>query len=349
MVMNVSTSTRLLMSGPTQTLNRLQGELLDRQRELSSGRNADTGLKNGYQVSVSVQLQSRIDQSEARQALNSQVAQRYEIAQSALTTLSDVAHEMVASALGARTSEGGADLIRKQSFNALNDLSNMLNTKSGAIYVFGGHRTDKPPMANFDATSSAATAINTAFTTRFGFAPDDAAASTITDTAMLDFLNTDFATLFEPAGWSASWSSAEGDAPSYLVKAGETVSSGITSNDAAFRNLAMGYAMLSSFANDTLSPDTLTALVDRATALVNGGIGQIANVESQMGVAQERVVRANENLARNVIIDSAAWASRESVDPYDTSVRLNTILTSIETSYALTSRLQGLSLLNFLR
>ena len=38
----------------------------------------------------------------------------------------------------------------------------------------------------------------------------------------------------------------------------------------------------------------------------------------------------------------------ESVDPYEASTRVTTLLTQIETSYAMTARIQQLSLLDYL-
>ena len=38
----------------------------------------------------------------------------------------------------------------------------------------------------------------------------------------------------------------------------------------------------------------------------------------------------------------------EAVDPYEASTRVSTLMTQIETSYALTARIQRLSLLNYL-
>ena len=41
-------------------------------------------------------------------------------------------------------------------------------------------------------------------------------------------------------------------------------------------------------------------------------------------------------------------ADLEAVDPYETSIELNTLLTQIETSYSITSRIQQLSIMRFL-
>ena len=58
---------------------------------------------------------------------------------------------------------------------------------------------------------------------------------------------------------------------------------------------------------------------------------------------------ANDRMsAQKDVIDDADRNALESVDPYEASTRVNTLLTQIETSYALTARIQQLSLLDYL-
>ena len=59
-----------------------------------------------------------------------------------------------------------------------------------------------------DPASPAKLAVAAAFQARFGFAQGDPAASSISAADMQDFLDNDFAALFDDPAWSTNWSTA---------------------------------------------------------------------------------------------------------------------------------------------
>ena len=112
------------------------------------------------------------------------------------------------------------------------------------------------------------------------------------------------------------------------------------------RKLAMAAATISDLFDSNLSAAGKQALIDRAVGLVGEAISDLAELQSQTGIVEKRVTRRQRPHRRCRPTCSSATSSRlEGVDPYEASTRVTDLLSHIETSYALTARIQQLSLL----
>ena len=90
------------------------------------------------------------------------------------------------------------------------------------------------------------------------------------------------------------------------------------------------------------------ALVERALDLGGEAIVSIADLQSQTGVVEQRVSAANDRMKMQADLFERSIIETEGVDPYEAASRVKELLSHIETSYALTARIQQLSLLRFL-
>ena len=89
-------------------------------------------------------------------------------------------------------------------------------------------------------------------------------------------------------------------------------------------------------------------MVGRAIELVSEGLGQMANVQSETGISENRVTRATDRIKMQIDLFERNILDMEGVDPYEASTRVSSLLAQIETSYALTARIQQLSLVRFM-
>ncbi len=64
--------------------------------------------------------------------------------------------------------------------------------------------------------------------------------------------------------------------------------------------------------------------------------------------AQERIKSANDRIDIQVTLIQQHVTDLEGVDPYEATANVNALLTQIETAYALTARLQNLSLIDYI-
>ena len=95
-----------------------------------------------------------------------------------------------------------------------------------------------------------------------------------------------------------------------------------------------------------LSEPAYHAVVDEAIRLVGEGMVGLADLEGQVGVMQSRVSEATEGLESRRVLLTRAVGEMEDVDPTELSTRLSELLNQIEAAYAITARLQRISLLD---
>ncbi|RVA74563.1 flagellar hook-associated family protein, partial [Mesorhizobium sp. M7A.F.Ca.CA.001.08.2.1] len=89
-------------------------------------------------------------------------------------------------------------------------------------------------------------------------------------------------------------------------------------------------------------------VVSRSTTLVGEALSGIGQLQSETGIVQKRVSDANDRMKTQVDLFERHILDLEAVDPAEAATRVADLTQHIETSFALTARLQQLSLLNYL-
>jgi flagellar hook-associated protein 3 FlgL len=226
----------------------------------------------------------------------------------------------------------------------------MLNTTFNGASLFAGINADVKPITDYNQQPPAANAqaVASAFATAFGVPQSDPAVSSISAANMQAFLDGPFAGLFDPAAWSGTWSSASDQNVRSRISTSELIETSVNANDAAFRKLASAYTMLADLGTDKLNQNAYQAVVDTAVRAVSEAVQGITELQAGLGTAQERVKNANDRMSIQIDIMTNHIGVLEGVDPYEASNRVAGLLTQVETAYAMTARIQRLSLLNYL-
>ncbi|MEJ2123978.1 MAG: flagellin [Alphaproteobacteria bacterium] len=128
----------------------------------------------------------------------------------------------------------------------------------------------------------------------------------------------------------------------------EDVETSSNANYLGYRKLAEAYTMVADLGIENLNDLAFQAIVDTAIDMVGAATQYLAVEQGRLGTSQERVELANNRLLSQINIITGQVNDMEVVDPYDASVRVTTLLTQIETSYALTARIQKLTILNYI-
>jgi flagellin-like hook-associated protein FlgL len=71
-------------------------------------------------------------------------------------------------------------------------------------------------------------------------------------------------------------------------------------------------------------------------------------MQSKLGAVQEKVEEADERMSLQKDIFDAKIIHLEAVDPAEAKVRVDRLMTQIQTSYSLTAQLKSMSLINYL-
>lgn len=330
-------------------LMRLQSDLAKAQTEVVTGKHADVGVTLGARTGQAVALNRDIDRLNSMIDTNGLVATRLDATQEALTRLTGEAESFLSALTVSGGGESGRLIQQQNATNALETLTSVLNTSLNGEYIFAGVNTDVKPINDYGAAGSLnKTAFDAAFFGHFGFAQSDPAAVSISASDMTDFLDNVVEPMFTGSDWENNWSNATDEVITSRIALNETAETSVSANVSGVRKLAMAASLVSDLLQAPLNENAREALIERTRTLVGEAISDVQYVQAKVGLVQTRVNNANERLAMQVDIMTTNLGDLQGVDPYEASTRVNSLLTQIETSYALTARIQQLSLLDHL-
>lgn len=338
-------STAALRNAPRADIVRLQRELIDRTVEVATSRHADVGLALGAGAGRTVE--TRMDHAllETLMRSNAGALARLAQTQDALADIERTVSEMLASLVALPPGNASAGTLLIQAETSLDRLADRLNASDGGTYLFAGINTGRAPLARFDDGPRAA--VEGAFTTVFGFPPDDPAAASITPAAMRSFLANEFADLFENPAWTTDWSDASSTAIMTRIAPSERIATSATANEQAMRTVAMGLSMIAGLGFANLSQPTRDAITEEARLVLGRGVTEVVALKGRLGFAENAIDRANERMSLAADILEMTIAENEGTDPAAAKVRIDLLTTQIEMSYALTNQLARLSILNY--
>ena len=166
---------------------------------------------------------------------------------------------------------------------------------------------------------------------------------------MDDFLTNYVESQFIGAGWETNWSSASNQKITSRIALNETAETSLTANETGIRKLAMVAATISDLLSGPLGEEARNVLYDRSLTLVGEAIADIAGAQAEAGIVENRVSDASARISSQVDLFKTLIKDSEGIDPYEAATRVNDLRAQLDASYALTARLQQLSLLNYLR
>jgi flagellar hook-associated protein 3 FlgL len=338
------------------TISDAQKQLSDSQKEVTTGKYADVGTALGATTSSAVDLTSDSLRLQSLVSTNSIVETRLDSSQTALDTIASSAEKVQQILVGLGNSQESITLssAQKSVQDALDSFTSAANTSVNGEYLFSGVNTDVKPLADYNAVDSngnisdAKQAFNTAFQAQFGMSPDDEGVSTISADDMTDFLENILEPMFTGSDWTTNWSSASEDTMTSRISKSETVQSSTTADSDGFRYMGLVSVIGSEMLAGNFSTETRSAMISKATAYSGLAVSGINDERTQLGLSQQRVKDANTSLGTQKDIIDTQLGNLTGVDAYEASTRINNLQSLIETSYTLTSRLQKLSLVNYL-
>ncbi len=289
--------------------------------QVSTGRIAESYAGLGTGAKVSLDLRPQVTHAAAWQANIDSATGRLEVAQSALSSISTIAASFFAKAgalNGLNPSEAAS--IAASARVALTQVSQLLNSKNGDVYVFAGQDTANPPVPNTSASVVGAAVL----------ASDTAAAP-----------------------FSASLGAA---APAIEVGEGQRVQVGLLAN----RNTLTASAApttgsymrdilraLATLTTATAGPG-LQAMALDTQARLGSAVGAIAVESGALGDVQSSLAACRTQLGDTTIALNAQVSGAENVDLAATLTRVSLLQTRLQASYQLIAGMKNLSLSQYL-
>ena len=342
-----SVSSSAMSNAMRYSQSRMQAELLKRQKEMDTQRVADLGLALGARTSQSVTFARDLERLNTIVDSNKLISSRLSTTQDALGKLGDAAQKLLTAVSTAVGGDPGANVTRDAVKAALQSMTSIHNSSINGEYLFAGTNTDVKPINDYDATSAAKVAFDAAFNTRFPNPPTD--PNTITATQINDFITNDVMPQFFGPAWKTNWSNATDQQIVSRVSLNETTESSVSANTDGVKKLAMAATIVNELFSRNLNADTKKAVAQRAITLTGEALGSIAQTQSQAGIIEQRVTDASDRMKAQINLFEKHVIDLEGVDSYEAATRVNDLISHIQNSFALTARLQQLSLLNFLK
>ena len=331
-----------------QSVLQAQAGLAQAQTEIASGTQSDLGVFLGAEAGKSVSIKNEIDGLQGYTATNGIASTRLDTTATTLTSMVSAAQAISASLVTASSTGGSTDALQATGQSSLQALLAGLNTSVDGQYAFGGINSGVPPATTYNMTSDAKQSVDAAFSAAFGFSQTSANAATISGSDMTSFLNGSFDSQFSAANWSAKWSQASDTTISSKIAPSQSVTTSVSANATAFRQIAEAYTMLGEFTGSNMSADAKAAVVSKATTLVNSGLAALNDVQTGVGISQAAMTSADTGLSAQTTVLTNQISDMESVDPLALSTRVTALQNQLQASYELTSRLQSLSLTNYI-
>jgi flagellar hook-associated protein 3 FlgL len=327
----------------------MQIDLVKLQKEVVSGRAADTGLHLGARAGQSVGLERDIDRLKGIMESNELVQSRLSATQAGLLTIVETAQTFLSTMTAASSGAVEPTIARSEAETVIVKMAGVLNSSLNGENLFAGINTDVQPFADFfEAGSPARTAIEDAFNTHFGFTYDSVAANAVTNADMTNFLENVLVPQITGPDWNTLWSSASDATITARITMTDTTRASVSANEAGIRKLTAGAAALAVLFSGNLNEYARDAVIANATSLTGQAVSDIAQTQAKTGIVQQRVSAASERLSMQVDIFSGKVNDLVGIDPYEASTRVQSLLAQVETAYTLTNRLSQLSLVRFL-
>lgn len=348
--MNVSYISSLAISEATRrSISRSQEALVQAQQSLSTGRKADVGLDLGSTTGRLVSLRSDISQLDTIVASNNVSLGRLEATQMSLETIVDIAHDFFNDLLTAENTHIGPSVATESAREGLAAFTSTVNATFNGDYIFSGINSANPALNDyFAAGATNKAAVDTAFFAQFGFAQDDPSVGALTQTDLGTFIDGAYDTLFDATNWAANWSSASSSNISAKITTSQVVEVSINANIDPIKQLAKAFTMVADLGGEGLNERAFAEVASRARDLVGDALSSLNEERGRLGIAQQSIADASERMEIQINLLTTTVSDLENVDAFEVSTRINSLLTQIEVSYALTSRVQRLSILNHL-
>ncbi len=332
------------------SLARNQRQLNETLSEFSSGRHADVGLTLGNRLGSVLDMRQVRGSLETLTNTNGVVAARLQSIQSSLEGVRNLADGLAETAIAVRQSGSDTKLLVADAKSRLGSIFEMLSVTTDGVHVFGGTNISSPPMTDYmsEPPGPARSAVIAAFTTEFGFPPDDAQVSTITPAQLQAYLDGPFADLFADPAWSTTFSGASDTVMRDRIALGEEINTSATTSDPGFRKLYAAMALAIDTGIENMNAETRGVLSDRIVSSATSASYDFVRIQSETGMSQERLAQANERISIETKALDRRVSGAEEIDPYEVAERLGLLMSRLESSYSVTARIQQLSLMNYM-
>lgn len=325
--MRVALPNSLISAQFSQNMVELRQSIARTATEATTGRYADPTAHLSGRIGTAMLSQKAIDDIGFQREQLSLRESRLEVVQTSLAAIDNRVQGIDNRMLEAIGTGNGfsQSVAARDAATALDDVFASLNVRFGERYLFSGDATDTPPMGSASDLLDDVRQLALAAATPADFT-----------TALDAYFNTPGAG-WQPDIFGGTLTASDSDA--------------VTAADPALVELISNLAILAISEPGNNPPPVAqnAGLIRSAAGGLSAALTSLTIVRSERGVFQEQISSQKERLDVEETIFTSAFNALTARDQYDAASALKQLEATLEASYLLTSRLSGLSLINYLR
>jgi flagellar hook-associated protein 3 FlgL len=316
-------------------LTATKGDLARLSESLATGRHADQAAQGRGDLGPLAAIEGVLARLDAWRTVTAALSGRLAVQQSSLGALQGIAESQASGLLRLGLATSGQEVSRAaaDARQHLDAATAMLNARHADQTVFSGTRTDGPAVLDGEAL------LDVLWPVVHGALDADDAR-----TRVLDWFD-------DPAGFSAVGYLGGGPKPAVAIGQETAAADAVTADDPAIRRTLAGLSMAALLDRGLFAPDPAQrrALAQMAGDALLSGHDERIHLAGDIGLAEQRLAAVESRNSAERTALGLARAAMISADPFAVASELEATRVQIETLYAVTARLSGLSLMGYLR
>ena len=349
--LQLSLTTRTYVADATRALQQAS-------EELSTGVKSDIVGELGARTAQLLSLRAREDNTQAYITSNEILDSKLQAMLTSVDAIREEAQSVLEiSLVNASRPNTGATALQAEAGAALESIIASLNISYNGDYLFAGIDSDTRPLTRWneasDATGTSPAAVLGAIVGSGPTTLAEAEAMIAQIDAVFESSNSDPAENFEGTFYSGTplldGSGQEATRVTARIDDGQAVEYGVQANDDGFRDMLKGLAMLAvTDVSEIDDAETYARWMEAVNDALSGGLEGALAVSADIGFNQQVVENTQTRLDDLSLVQTTQIANYEGADPYEAATMVEALKTQLQVSYAVTSRLSSLSLLNYL-
>lgn len=328
-------------------------------QELSTGRRADMFGDLGARAGEAIKMRAREEDTQAYLSANSVLEHKLEAMLSAIETIREPVEEVLqAAVINKESPNTGAFAVQSQARAALETVIGTLNVSFNGEFLFSG------TTSNVAATNRWTSAdVNT------GLSPEDVMAAVIgagpVDVATAGTIIAEIDQVFSSTHANSNYNFEEtfyngtpqldafgipNDRIAGRLDQGQEMIYGVQANDQGFRDVIKGLSMLAAVDIESIGDEaSYRVWMDEVVDSLASGVQGVLDASANLGFNQQLVENAKERLEDISIVQRKQIVTYENIDPYQVATEMSSLETQLQASYSVSSRLAGLTILDWYR
>ncbi len=315
------TSEYTLLSSLVDNSATIRNQVAQIQEQVATGRVSDTYSGLGNTARTSLDLNPQIQHYATWQSNIDAATGRLDVTQTALTSINSIASSFFAQVNSVNTKNPtSVASLAQNAKSALQQVADLVNSKSGDTFVFSGTDSANAPLPSTDPT-----VLSTALLA--------------SDTATAPFSTTLTSTPPQIEVGNNQWVKI-----GLIANANTLATSAAPTTGSYIRDILKSLASLAGLTSGA----TADTAVSGARDLLSSGISALATEQGALGNVQSSLTARKTQLSSVAAALTTQLASVEQVDPAAAITKASALQTQLQASYQIIAKSQSLSLASFI-